>query len=98
MKYLVESDDSRPDTSTYKTQLNKGDIILLSDQLYYCVVAVANLFHQPDPENPHPTLVLSGPALNPKEAMKFAIEHNHLPESYRSYLLTDEEGCAISAH
>lgn len=82
MKYLVESKDARPNVSSYNISLNKGDIIVLSDQLYYCVVAVAHLFQQLNTDNPQPTLVLSGCALSPELAMKTAIEHKHLPESY----------------
>jgi hypothetical protein len=82
MKYLVESKDARPEVSSYAISLSKGDIIVLSDQLYYCVVAVAHMFQQLNADNPQPTLVLSGSAQSPEQAMKTAIEHKHLPESY----------------
>jgi hypothetical protein len=88
--HLIESENDKPTFSVSKTPIHKGEVIRLSDGMFYCVIAVSHvcdLYNEPGIQSAgQSTIFLSMGAQSPVNAMKAAIEHKHLPESFWPFL------------
>ena len=93
--HLIESEIEKPTFSVSKTPLHRGEVIRLSNGMFYCVIAVSHvcdLYNEPGVKRAgQATIFLSIGAKNPLNAMEAAIEHKHLPESFWPFLSSSND-------
>jgi hypothetical protein len=93
--HLIESENEKPTFSVSKNSLHKGEVIRLSDGIFYCVIAVSHvcdLYNEPGVQSGgQPTIFVSLGAQTPLNAMKAAIEHKHLPDTFWPFLSSSNE-------